>query len=211
MKNKVIFFLILIVINVLTLNAQVNSYYKRINEIAKTINYKDSFFKHVSNKQKVKESVEYLIKKQEKTTTKKSYSKFSMCDSLQNNSLVDMPDTIKGKFLVYRIEKKFSNYTIINNELKEVIIYLIYLKQVGDTLISPFSLRLISETLPNVMGEEMRENVQYDLTLVPIFDKNCCLLKNGNGIIGHQFYNSLVFNNICIFHLNVSSNYVRFK
>lgn len=211
MKNNVTLFLfILIILNILTIKAQDYDYNKRIKEIAKTFIIKDSFFKHVSNKQKVIELVEYLIENQEKTTTKKSYCRFSICDSLKYNSLVNMPDTINGKFLVFRIEKKLSNYIVINNELKEVPIYLIYLKQVGDTLITPFYLKLISETLPYIMGEEMRDNVEYGLTLLPIFDKNCCLLKDGSSIIGHHFYNSLVFNNICIFHLNVSSNYVRF-
>ncbi|MBP1672466.1 MAG: hypothetical protein H6Q25_281 [Bacteroidetes bacterium] len=188
---------------------QVNGYNKRIKEIAKTINHKDSFFKHISNKQKVKEYVEYLIENQEKATTKKSYSRFSKCDSVRYHSLVDMPDTIKGKFLVISIEKKLSNYTIINNELKEVPIYLIILKQVGDTIKTPFYLKLISETLPIIMGGEMKENVEYDLTLLPMFDKNCCLLKNGSLLIGHHFYYYLIYNDICIFKLNVASNYVR--
>lgn len=192
-----------------TLNAQVNGYNKRIKEIAKTVKYKDSFFKPISNKQKLKEFVEYLIENQEKATNKKSYSRFSKCDSVKYYSLVDMPDTIKGKFLVIRIEKKLSNYTIINNELKEVPIYLIFLEQVGDTLTSPFYLKLISETLPIVMGEEMKNNIQYDLTLLPIFDKNCCLLKDGSLLIGHHVYYYLIYNDICIFKLNVASNYVK--
>ena len=212
MTNKIRFFLIItLIMSGLTVNAQDRGYQERIQEIAKTITYNHPSQRNVSDEEKVKWLVEYRIANQGDATAKKSYLEFNSnrSDTTKYGLLVNMPDTIHGRFLVYSIAEKLSNYTVIDNELKEVPIYIIYLKQVGTFLSYLFYFQLISETLPTISGEEMKVNTEYDLMLFPFFDKNCCLLEDGTQIVGHHQSGFLVFNNICIFNLNVTSNYVR--
>lgn len=192
------------------LNAQFNESNKRLKQIAKTVYVKKSFFNHVSDKQKVTELVKYNIAHQEFKTTKKSYQNFSKRDSLKNNLLVNMIDTINGNFLVVNIIKKLSNYKIVDNKLEEVLIYLIYIKKIDDTLSFKNNYVIITENLQYKNIEELKVNEQYNLTLFPIFDKNCCLQMDGSYIIGHHISSSFVFKKICIFNLNISSNYVVF-
>lgn len=201
--------LILFVFN--NVNAQVDDYNKRIKKIANTVYDKHSFFNRVSDKKKVTELVKYLIANQDNKTTKKSYLNFSKRDSLKNNSLVNMIDTIEGNFLVVNIIKKLSNYRIVDNKLEEVLIYLIYIEKIDDTFSFNNNYVIITENLQYKNIEELKVNEQYNLTLFPIFDKNCCLQTDGSSIIGHHVSSSFVFKNICIFNLNISSNYVRFN
>jgi len=192
------------------LNAQFNESNKRLKEIAKSVYLKKSFLNHVSDKQKVTELVKYYIAHQDYKTTKKSYLNFSKRDSLKNNSLVNMIDTIEGNFLVVNIIKKLSNYRIVDNKLEEVLIYLIYIEKIDDTLSFNNNYVIITENLQYKNIEELIVNEQYNLTLFPIFDKNCCLQTDGSSIIGHHVSSSFVFKNTCIFNLNISSNYVVF-